>query len=672
MSDSDRTSRTWVKPAAGAALLWCTGAIAAYYTVHQPLHEGQIRSLADLLLTLMLWVGSIGHTHAVGSLLLKRREGLSEQVLTAMRIGLGFFFLSLLLLGLGALGLYRTWLFWLLFLLPTPWSLPPFLRSVPGLFPPCHTRFDNALRFFLAFAIGLAFLRALLPPTAWDSLVYHLTGPALYRRAGALVHDVDLAYLGFPQAGSMLFLWGIMLAGPELAQLFHFTFMLLTLLLTAELAERAAPGKGWLASALLLSAPTSWLLSSWAYVEWMGMFAGVAALLCIVRLGHSQDAGENPRLALCAGLFVAFAFGAKYTTAGLLLGLLLAFVLARRSLRMTAIFLGAMALGILPFLLKNWFLTGNPAYPFFFDGLYWDDARRFWYGRFGTGLGVLDLILAPVHATVFGVEGGAVSGFPSYGASIGPLFLALIPLNIFGRPHVSGQRQALAATTIVAGAGYLLWLVQMGTSALLVQTRLLMPVFPMLAVLAAAGFRALERFWDWGRSAAFILSGLMLFVFGVTAFGYLSETVRDRSLGVVMGEIPDETYRLQELGAYVIAMDQINQLDDGAVIRFLWEPRSYDCREDIVCEPDALLDRWWYARRAGLGAEAVIETWSAEGVTHVLLFRDGMAAARDAGYDPFEAEDWIQLERFTEELLQPVWTDLEGYGLYALGRSQTE
>lgn len=672
MSEADKTSRIWVKPAAAAALLWCTGAIAAYYAVHQPLHEGQPRILADLLLTLAVWVGTVGHAHTLGSLLIKRRDGLTHQVLTAMRIGLGFFFLSLLLLGLGALGLYRIWLFWLLFLLPLPWSLPPFLRTLSGLLPPCTTRFDRTLRYFLAFAIGLAFLRALLPPTAWDSLVYHLTGPVLYSRAGGLVHDVDLAYLGFPQAGSMLFLWGIMLAGPELAQLVHFSFMLLTLVLTADLAERVAPGKGWLASALLLSAPTGWLLSSWAYVEWMSMFAGVAALLCILRIWHSRGTEGNDHMALCAGLLGAFAFGTKYTTVGLLLGLLLAFVLARQSIRTTAIFLGGMMLGSLPFLLKNWLLTGNPVYPFFFDGLYWDSARRFWYGRFGTGLGVLDLILAPVHASIFGVEGGAVPGFPSYGASIGPLFLALIPLNIFGRSNEARHQQALAATALVAGAGYLLWLVQMASSALLIQTRLLMPVFPMLAVLAASGFAALERFRDWGRSAAFILSGLMLFVFAATAFGYLSETVKDGTLGVVLGEASMDSYRLQELGGYVIAMDQVNQLDDGAVIRFLWEPRSYDCREDIVCQPDALLDRWWYARHAGLGAEDVMEDWRAEGVTHVLLFRDGMAAARDAGYDPFLAEDWIQLEKFTEELLQPVWTDLPGYALYALGGSETE
>ena len=40
----------------------------------------------------------------------------------------------------------------------------------------------------------------------------------------------------------------------------------------------------------------------------------------------------------------------------------------------------------LPWLLKNLLLTGNPTYPFFFDGVYWDSWRTWWYDRPGTGL----------------------------------------------------------------------------------------------------------------------------------------------------------------------------------------------------------------------------------------------------------------------------------------------
>jgi len=440
--------------------------------------------------------------------------------------------------------------------------------------------------------------------------------------------------------------------------------MVLTMMLIPSLVRLVAPGKTWLAAAVLLAIPSAWMLSGWAYVEWITMFSGLASLVIII---SPEVEGREPlSTPAIAGLFAAFAFAVKYSTAGLLIGLVLAAWSSSRSFRNVGIFITAATVGSLPFLLKNWIFTGNPVYPFFFNGRFWDASRAFWYSRFGTGLDIPSLLLAPIHATIGGIEGGEVVGFPAYSATIGPLLLVLIPLVLLRRESTNPGRRALTAIALVAGGGYLIWLVQMASSTLLVQTRLLMPVFPMFAILAVAGLHALERWPGWGRSAAFVLSGLMAVVFGVTAYEYLVITADAAPLRVILGVETRDSYRLRKLGGYYIAIDEVNQLPDGSVIRFLWEPRSFDCREGVVCEPDALLDQWWRARLDGDTPEELQAAWRQEGVTHILLFNDGAHAAQAAATDPLSPADWDALALLTGSLLEPVWDDLEGYTLYAL------
>ncbi|MBN2555334.1 MAG: hypothetical protein JXA97_05290 [Anaerolineales bacterium] len=652
------------KLTAAVVLLWGAAVITGYYVVHKPLSQSGLGSFLYLLLTIAAWIGTAANTHALGLYLLPTSRRSSGMPAFALRMGLGFFVLSLIMLAAGLLGLYRSWLALILLVAPLPWTLPAWIGGLRTCIPQPQSSGAKALCVFLIIAVGSAVLLALTPPIAWDSLVYHLTGPHLYLEAGRIHHNLDIAYLGFPQAGSMLFLWGLLLTGPELAQLFHTTFMVLTLMLLPCLVRLVAPGKTWLAAALLIAIPSAWMLSGWAYVEWMTMFAGLASLVFII--SPELEGRERLSAPAIAGLFAAFAFAAKYSTAGLLIGLVLAAWFCSRSWRNVRIFITAALAGSLPFLIKNWIFTGNPVYPFFFDGRFWDASRALWYSRFGTGLDIPFLLLAPIHASIGGIEGGEVVGFPAYGATIGPLLLTLFPLILLRRENTNPERRALTAVALVAGGGYLIWLLQMASSTLLIQTRLLMPVFPMFAILAVAGQHALERWPGWGRSAAFVLSGLMAMVFCVTAYEYLVCTAESAPLRVILGVETRDSYRLRKLGGYYIAIDEVNQLPDGSVIRFLWEPRSFDCREGVVCEPDALLDRWWHARRGGVTPEALQAEWQQEGVTHILLFDDGARAAQAAATDPFSQADWDALAFMTGNLLEPVWNDLEGYTLYAL------
>jgi hypothetical protein len=461
----------------------------------------------------------------------------------------------------------------------------------------------------------------------------------------------------------MIFLLGLQLAGPSLVQLFHATFFIMTLALTPGLIRRTPPGREWLAAAILVAIPSATLLAGWAYVEWIAAF-GALASYTLIRVSDSE---KVDRALILAAFFAALALNSKYTAIWLVVGLGLVVWLRGRSLRRWAAFMLGTATFVAPFLLTNWLLTDNPVYPFVFDGIFWDSHRAFWFSRTGTGLGFFELIAAPWEASIWGLEGGFYEGHASYGATVGPLLLALIPLVtlrlILGRSAKLGSVRDLV---IIAAAAYFGWLIQLSFSTLLIQSRLLFPALPFFAALAAIGFDTVGQVGRWGVSVRFVLGGLVAFVLALTATGMLFETMQADFTSVIFGAESEEDYLERRLGYHYEVMQEINRLDSGSTIRFLWEPRSYYCAEDVVCQPDALLDRWWHERQHSSTVDEIKNKWAAEGVTHVLAFSAGAEAVRLAGLDPLEDGDWAVLEQFLEQATVPLSSFGDAYVLYEL------
>lgn len=664
------------------ALLWGAVIFSAYYVVHKPMAPEQMVAVGRVVLTLLGWIGTLNLANLIGRLFTPWLATSSPGDRLALRLGVGLGLLALFTLLLGALRLYVRPLAWLAVALALPFGLPGWLSEVRKAVPKRPTDLgERALAGYVVFTLGLAAVIALTPPTAWDSLVYHLTGPKLYLESGRLVHDLDLPYLGFPQMGSMLFTWGLMLSGPALAQGMHLTFALLTLALLPSLTRSILPRRSWFAVALALSVPSAILLASWAYVEWMTAFAGLASFRLLLAedpelpsrrdesLGDGDETAKRSpwmRLAL-AGFFASMALGAKYTSLGLVVGLTFFLVVDRRSIRATAVFIAAALLFTLPYLVKNVLLTGNPVSPFFSPGRYWDHYRAIWFSRPGTGLNFIQLLVAPWEATVWGLEGGVVEGHPSYAFTAGPMLLSMVPFAVLHlkKPR-RGARRALTGIILVCTAAYLIWLAELAFSALLVQTRLLFPILPLVAVLAAVGFDSLGDLGKRGASVRFVFGGLVGFALLLTGFESLVRFVEVSPLPVLFGFEGEGDFLVRRLGQYARVIERVNELPSGSRVRFLWEPRSYHCARTVTCEPDALLDRWWHLRQLGVSPDEVARNWEREGVSHVLIFHAGAQAVRTAGTDPFVREDWEALEAFIERQLVLLPGSTEAYGLYAL------
>jgi hypothetical protein len=657
------------------SLLWGVAVFIAYYVVHKPVDLGLVIALARLALIILGWIGTLALAHLIGRLLTPLLKDMPIRPSLAFRIGFGLAVLGYFVLALGAVQGYWPLLAWIVTAIALPFGLPSLLSDIRAALPRIpSTRANQALAAFVLFALLMAFLLALAPPTAWDSLVYHLTGPKLYIEAGGLNHDIDLPYLGFPQAGSMMFLWAEMLAGAELAQLIHLTFAILTLMLMAHVVKELSQGNGWLPVALILGVPTAAMLASWAYVEWITMF-GVLASFILIRSrepGIPEGKGHlfrGYRALALAGFFAAMSINTKYTAIGALLGLIVVAFIERRSWRGLGVFIAAIAVSILPYMLKNLLLTGNPVYPFFLSGVFWDSHRAYWYSRGGTGLSLMQMLLAPWEATIFGIEGGVVAGHPPYSATIGPALLALLPLAALRfKDRSERARRLMRSMAVVCAIGTIVWLGQMAFSELMVQTRLLFPILPMIVILAAAGFDGLAkrgRLSDLARLAFGTLIGLML-ALGVLEAG--AAFVDASPASVLFGTQTKSEYLAQRLGDFAFAMAEVNQLAEGSQVRFLWEPRSYYCARHVVCEPDALLDRWWHTWQHEADVAQIAESWIQEGVTHVLIFHTGSQAVREAGFDPMMEETWDGLAVFVDAHLFRLTVREGAYTLYALIR----
>jgi hypothetical protein len=656
------------------ALLWIAIVVAIYHVAHKPFTASNLlalgRALAGLIgAGLVMALGTGVGLHLLRGLDLAP----TERLVWAAATGLGG--VSLAGLVLGAMGLLQPWLLWLLTavgLTVTARLLWLALRAAwsdrswqPG------DRFEKFLAAYCGLTLAVALIWALTPPVAWDGLVYHLTGPKLYLAAGRISPPLDLPYLGFPQLVEMLFAWGMGLAGERAAAATHWFYGLMAVFCLVTVGRRWLSGAvGWLAAAVLLSAFSIVLLAGWPYVDLALLLYATLAFCALIRF--CEGGLQAWRWLILSGVLTGLALSTKYTALAVLPALAAVLFVSRirhlpSAIRHLLLLCGIALLVWSPWLVKNFLLTGNPTYPFFFGGIHWDKWRAWWYDRPGTGLAYTapwELLTAFWDVTVWGVEGAQ-----GYSATVGPLFLAFLPLLFLTWRRIrSAHRRWLLAALIFCGVLYGFWLWGLARTALLLQTRLFFLAFGLFALVAGAAVEELRKLprrpFDIGWLARVIIAGVLT----LTLVGVLLSTVQGQPLRVLLGFESEEDFLTRRLGWYYVAVERINEkLAANAVVLFLWEPRSYHCTVD--CRPDALLDRWLHTTHLyGYDADAIAAAWRADGVTHVLLYRVGLEHILEAKFDPVIPDDL----RVLDELAATHLTLIEDFGstyeLYRLER----
>lgn len=349
-------------------------------------------------------------------------------------------------------------------------------------------RIEFAAKTSLALLFAPAMFMASAPPVARDALVYHLPIARRMLDTGSLGVPIGDIYGFFPAGAEIVHAFAMALLGERAPATVHLlTGIAAVWILFDLLRRRAGDLPAFLVAASFASAPVGLVFAGTAYVDLTLCMALAAALSLIDAFA---DDGGIRRLAF-AGALAGLAVSIKYT-ALLYIGLLALPILftarskpVREVLTGLAIYAAFTALGGLPFLVRNAWITGNPVFPFayeVFGGPGWDAERArsfdvFLHG-YGAGYSILDLAALPVRLSLTGRFGSTW-----FDGSIGPAALILIVAAITAA--IRRAKQHVPGFGVVALAACLSYV--FGSH----QARFALPVLALLSPVSASGIRAM-------------------------------------------------------------------------------------------------------------------------------------------------------------------------------------
>lgn len=235
-----------------------------------------------------------------------------------------------------------------------------------------RTGLTRRMRFFLPVGSGLfllAFPFLILPPTAWDAMVYHLEVPRQYLLHGGMTELPRNLYSYFPQAMEMLYASCLAWLPACSTQFLHFAFLLLILLgVTELLPARLASRQFVLLLVTAATLPSCWLDAVTPYLDVAWAFYTFLLVSGVLLFIKRREAGWLGPVFALAGFYPALKYPCLHllVVLGLATGLLLvlrreAATLPWRRLLITA---GtAFLLSAAPYFARNWCWTGDPVFP---------------------------------------------------------------------------------------------------------------------------------------------------------------------------------------------------------------------------------------------------------------------------------------------------------------------
>lgn len=729
-------------------VLWLFYGLSAYYVVQKPFSVPQLvalledpaawltldfawssvfRSLLDVGTAVWINLAAWG----IGTEILSYTSLKTNRLETAVfGTGLGFGALGLWVFVLGLIGGFTSTGFWgtmgaatglTLWQLYKNWTqtnTDSSSKSWRSLRPSRFNFPSRGVIIYLLIVLSLALIIALLPPTSWDGLFYHLKGPKLYLEVGRIVGNIDIPHLSFPALFEMLFTLAMGLRGDVAAKLLHFSFIFWLMALVyltsrdwftatehteeeEKISQISVAKNGWTAVLIFISMPMVLNLGAQAYNDLPLAFYQVAALVALLRWRQAEQSGWLSLSGVLAGL----AMGLKYTSfvAPLVLaGAVVWHVWDKENQRLLAvaglltepqsgtarrpatannassplhlytsvlkiafkpliILTLATTLVALPWYLKNWAFTGNPVYPFVFGGPFWDDFRAGAYSGTGTGLGFDPIALLRLpHDLILGLNDASQDGQP------GPLFLIFLPAALvygFSQWKKSGGvERPFNLLLIFVLAQYIFWVFGVIFSAGLWQSRLLLPAFVALSPVIAWIFDDLAR-WDHPQfSLRRFVRLVIILALALNLVGQLLHWLPGMPLSYVAGSATRDDILTHWLGSHYVAMQGINeQTPPDAVVVFLYEPRSYYCDRD--CRPDSILDTFAHLEYLHNDATGIAQAWHSEGVMHVLLFETGYEFVREQQMDWISPQNTHLMDELATGHLQLIadWGDYQLY-----------
>ncbi len=506
-------------------------------------------------------------------------------------------------------------------------------------------------------------LLGFLPPTSRDELTHHLAIPKLYADAGRIIEVPVAPYAYYPMLVDMLYTpwiyWGL----DFVPKWIHALYGALTgLLIYAYLGWRMNGLYGLIGAFFFLSTPVILRLSHWGYIDLGITFYTTAALLLLLRWRENRNAlGE---LAL-AGLSLGFALATKPNglVAALIIVMLFALVLAKpprkslfASIQESALFGALTLLPFLPWLLKNWWQTGNPFYPFFpgwfhakaaaapdtasFAGIGIFDKRELLYGE-----NIWQIVTLPLRLFFSGQDDN-----PQYfDGVLTPLLILLLPWVFTGKwPE---DKKLLAGFSLLSLL-YAVFLVDL-------RVRYVLSIVPPLAILAVYGvFNIYTRI----KRPALLFAGLLLFAIwhGAFLWKYVAAAApwpyligaesRDGYLSRTLPEYPTFRYINRETPA------------NAKIYLLFIGRRAYYCQRNYFHDGGELPGFLLAAIRNAKDIAQLEQSLRGNQITHLMLREDLLSGFLGNNLTTDQARRWNE---FATNRLQLNFRE-RGYALYQL------
>ena len=518
----------------------------------------------------------------------------------------------------------------------------------------------------LALVTAFMVSRALLPPTDWDSLMYHLRLPAQFLEAGKIVLPEDSLHVAYVQLVHMLYLpllaYGS-LSGPALLSVFFALFLGLAIFAlcdrffgshTADLSFQLL----WSSTIVLLTAITPRIDVTFAYFLFVAHFALLLSSI-------------NSKCFYLSAVFLGLAVGVKYTALIYVLALspIIVWVVwsSKRSFVSSVFRLVCFGLIFiatsLPWFLKNWWMFQAPLYPLFAQRRIEPWLAFLYSEKFipksadASMLTMLSEVRAPFNVVDLFVNPGALSieGEAAF-YFFSPVLLGLVFWILF-------SRNALINALVIPAIGYVAVLILYSPHTNL---RYLIPALAPLTIASVYSAVSLIQAYRWAGKAFVIVQCCALFALFPTAVVMQLWSSNGPATHYLLGTSPAGSYLKNNsvppyYRVFAATLSHLNRhLSPTSRVLMLFEARGFYFNVQVI--QDNVLTNWpLLANRA-----SEIDCLTNTEITHVLVNFADLNNYLHRGLNPATIR-WDVFRQFADRCLVQVFQG-PGHDLYEVRR----
>lgn len=498
------------------------------------------------------------------------------------------------------------------------------------------TAADIVFGAFIGAAVLLVFLTVITPGTYYDQLVYHQGIPARYAAEGGFVSTPENIFSFFPQLHMMNNLFISFFAYELTVKIISFA-MLVFSFLALRSAVKAVKGNQKVLAALFFTAPLVIINATRTGAEFPMVF--FTALII-----YAVYSGNKERY-LLASLFAGACMAVKYT--GIYIYVFTAFYFVYEGLKRREkalrllIYLAVGALITVPYLAKNFVLTGDPVYPFFaglfgVNGYMLSDAQNYikHVSDFGIGTGIKEFLISPFIAVFKNM---------AFGGDAVSAALVIAPLALL----VSGIKNMWFPAAF-AVFYYTVWFFTAGV------LRFMAPVEAAAVFIIAASY---ARFAERNKGAFLKILAVLLVISQASMTLYFAE----KYLSPLSFFTQDRESYLAGKLSYYEPCRKINALPENGRVLFLGEARTFYCEKTVIAH--TVFNTREYLP---LEEKNFITYLKEKNVGYVFVNRVELQRLKDGGFgDVYEAVNSSVFKNIMDKNFESIYSD-NNWGIFEL------